>query len=195
MIAGPLSDGGREPLVQKKNPATPTRPGYEFGDQLRCSPSHPGGLHIRCWARFPDSRRPTGGAFPSRGQWQACRVRSGYSGGGRAGVAPDFPRPVSVAACMVRFDAGVKRALRSPRSEYVLGRFAGARPRARRTPKLTRARRFSARRVERVVSDGDHFRFSPSLQAMTSSSPRTASSTGMTGCTSNTNAGSIEQNL
>jgi len=37
--------------------------------------------------------------------------------------------------------------------------------------------------------------FSPSRQAMTSSSPRTASSTGITGCTWNTNAGSIEQNL
>ena len=41
----------------------------------------------------------------------------------------------------------------------------------------------------------DYFRFRPSRQAMTSSSPRTASSTGITGCTSNTNAGSIEQNL
>lgn len=37
--------------------------------------------------------------------------------------------------------------------------------------------------------------FSPSRQAMTSSSPRTASSTGITGCTWKTNAGSIEQNL
>jgi len=34
-----------------------------------------------------------------------------------------------------------------------------------------------------------------SRQAMTSSSPRTASSTGITGCTWKTNAGSIEQNL
>src|SRR5882724_7409136 len=41
----------------------------------------------------------------------------------------------------------------------------------------------------------DYFCFRPSRQAMTSSSPRTASSTGITGCTSNTNAGSIEQNL
>ena len=37
--------------------------------------------------------------------------------------------------------------------------------------------------------------FSPSRQAITSSSPRTASSTVMTGRTSKTNAGSIEQNL
>src|SRR5258708_6162019 len=40
-----------------------------------------------------------------------------------------------------------------------------------------------------------HVCFSPSRQAITSSSPRTASSTVMTGCTSNTKAGSIEQNL
>src|SRR4029453_10415486 len=40
-----------------------------------------------------------------------------------------------------------------------------------------------------------HLRFSPSRQAITSSSPRTASSTVMTGRASNTKAGSIEQNL
>src|SRR5205085_11231809 len=41
----------------------------------------------------------------------------------------------------------------------------------------------------------NYFRLSPSRQLITSSSPRTASSTGMTGWTSNTNDGSIEQNL
>ena len=40
-----------------------------------------------------------------------------------------------------------------------------------------------------------HLPFNPSRQAITSSSPRTASSTRTTGCTWNTNAGSIEQNL
>src|SRR5579864_8706109 len=51
--------------------------------------------------------------------------------------------------------------------------------------------------VSRDANDplGGHLPFSPSRQAMTSSSPRTASSTRMTGCASNTNAGSIEQNL
>ena len=40
-----------------------------------------------------------------------------------------------------------------------------------------------------------HLPFSPSRQAITSSSPRTASSTVMTGRASKTKAGSIEQNL
>ena len=40
-----------------------------------------------------------------------------------------------------------------------------------------------------------HLPFNPSRQAITSSSPRTASSTAMTGRASNTKEGSIEQNL
>ena len=52
------------------------------------------------------------------------------------------------------------------------------------------------RRIPAILfPPGCYLLFSPSRQAITSSSPRTASSTRITGCTWNTNAGSMEQNL
>src|SRR5689334_8522374 len=63
--------------------------------------------------------------------------------------------------------------------------------RSKRTDGATSSRPLSA-----LSGHGRHYLFgSPSRQAITSSSPRTASSTLITGCTSNTKAGSIEQNL
>jgi hypothetical protein len=66
--------------------------------------------------------------------------------------------------------------------------------------KIAKGLRFAAKGLltpPRYVRLNGHYhsRFSPSRQAITSSSPRTASSTVMTGRASNTKAGSIEQNL
>ncbi len=53
-----------------------------------------------------------------------------------------------------------------------------------------------ARGLAEAESDGHyHLRFSPSRQAIASSSTRTASSTAITGRTWNSKAGQVEQNL
>src|ERR1051325_4068689 len=60
---------------------------------------------------------------------------------------------------------------------------------------VARDRRFPFRGVAGDDAAHFHLRLRPSRQAITSRSPRTASSTVMTGCASKTKAGSIEQNL
>jgi len=53
VIAGPLSESGKALLDHKKKPGDACASRAWVQDQHRCSPSHPGGLHIRCWARSP----------------------------------------------------------------------------------------------------------------------------------------------
>lgn len=93
VVAGPMSEGARSSFgfTREKTRQRHCAPGMSFSNRSRIGPHTPEGTFSpRCGARSPGSRLPTRGAFPSglSGQWHACRFRSEYSGGGRAGFSP-----------------------------------------------------------------------------------------------------------
>ena len=90
MIAGAAGGVPPGPLGQQKTRRRLRAPGMVGRTcQHDSRPHTPEDIETRCWARFPDSRLSTGGAFPSLADsGKRAAVVTGYSGGGRAGFAP-----------------------------------------------------------------------------------------------------------